>query len=247
MKAGIDWRLLREVSRSFYLTLRLLPVRVRPTIALAYLLARLSDTKADGATSDAERELLAREEELRTALKESEDKEEIATVWATIQEGQDFDGTRFPPGAPALSPAELDRYTYLVAGCVGDFWTRVCAKHLPHFARLPHDEMLEAGVQFGKGLQYVNVLRDRAADSSLGRVYLPRESFNHALAIARGHLLGAEKYVKALRIRRLRMACALPLLLGRETLDLIEKNPDAPRVKVARSRVWLLLARSVVY
>jgi hypothetical protein len=43
------------------------------------------------------------------------------------------------------------------------------------------------------------------------------------------------------------MACALPLLLGRETLELIEKNPSAPRVKVARSRVWLLLARSVIY
>lgn len=242
----IDWHLVRGVSRSFYLTLRLLPTRVRPTIALAYLLARLSDTKADGATSDSERELLAREDELRAALKASEDREEIASVWATIQEGQDFDGSRFPPGAPPLSAAELDRYTYLVAGCVGEFWTRVCTKHLPHFASLPHEEMLEAGVQFGKGLQYVNVLRDRAADSSLGRVYLRPESISHALAVARGHLLGAEKYVKALRIRRLRMACALPMLLGRETLELIEKNPGAPRVKVARSRVWLLLARSVV-
>lgn len=243
----IDWRLLREVSRSFYLTLRLLPDRVRPTIALAYLLARLSDTRADGANSDAERELLAREDELRAALKASEDREEIAAVWATIQEGQDFDGSRFTPGAPPLSPAELDRYTYLVAGCVGEFWTRVCAKHLPRYARLPQSEMLETGVQFGKGLQYVNVLRDRVADASLGRMYLRPEAVNHALAVARGHLLGGAKYVKALRSRRLRMACALPLLLGRETLDLIEKNPDAPRVKVPRRRVWLLLARSVFF
>src|SRR5437660_4208238 len=40
-------RLLKEVSRSFYLTLRVLPARVRPQIGLAYLLARTTDTIAD--------------------------------------------------------------------------------------------------------------------------------------------------------------------------------------------------------
>ncbi|NBR84380.1 MAG: hypothetical protein EBT61_02575 [Verrucomicrobia bacterium] len=39
--------LLRDVSRSFYLTLRVLPVAVRPQIGLAYLLARATDTIAD--------------------------------------------------------------------------------------------------------------------------------------------------------------------------------------------------------
>jgi farnesyl-diphosphate farnesyltransferase len=39
--------LLREVSRSFYLTLRALPRAIRPQIGLAYLLARASDTIAD--------------------------------------------------------------------------------------------------------------------------------------------------------------------------------------------------------
>lgn len=40
-------RLLKEVSRSFFLTLRILPARVRPQIGLAYLLARATDTVAD--------------------------------------------------------------------------------------------------------------------------------------------------------------------------------------------------------
>ena len=40
-------RLLRTTSRSFYLTLRVLPRRVRPQIGLAYLLARTTDTVAD--------------------------------------------------------------------------------------------------------------------------------------------------------------------------------------------------------
>jgi farnesyl-diphosphate farnesyltransferase len=39
--------LLKQVSRSFYLTLRVLPRSVRPQLSLAYLLARATDTVAD--------------------------------------------------------------------------------------------------------------------------------------------------------------------------------------------------------
>src|SRR5690348_15035814 len=39
--------LLRDVSRSFYLTLRILPKPIRHQIGLAYLLARATDTIAD--------------------------------------------------------------------------------------------------------------------------------------------------------------------------------------------------------
>src|SRR6266513_1792299 len=40
-------KLLKEVSRSFYLTLRVLPRKIRNQIGLAYLLARTTDTVAD--------------------------------------------------------------------------------------------------------------------------------------------------------------------------------------------------------
>lgn len=58
--------LLKATSRSFYLTLRILPGRVRPQIGLAYLLARTTDTIADteiispGQRLDALQELRAR-------------------------------------------------------------------------------------------------------------------------------------------------------------------------------------------
>ena len=39
--------LLKQTSRSFYLTMRVLPAPVRPQIGLAYLLARATDTIAD--------------------------------------------------------------------------------------------------------------------------------------------------------------------------------------------------------
>src|SRR4029077_5078235 len=39
--------ILRSVSRSFYLSIRLLPAQLREPTALAYLLARTTDTVAD--------------------------------------------------------------------------------------------------------------------------------------------------------------------------------------------------------
>jgi farnesyl-diphosphate farnesyltransferase len=243
----LDWALLKRVSRSFYLTLRLLPGPVREPISLAYLLARFTDTEADGAVSEAERELLGRREELVAQLAASPDRDEIETVWQTIQEGQRFDQERFSKGSAPLSAEELDRYTFLVAGCVGRFWTRICARRLQGFASLPEEKMSELGINFGKGLQLVNILRDRHGDLQIGRVYVPDDRLPETFAAARRHLDDASRYVAAVRIIRLRTATALPLLLARETLDLVEQQPDEPRVKVAKSRVWLLLARSFFF
>jgi farnesyl-diphosphate farnesyltransferase len=244
---SLDWSLLKRVSRSFYLTLRLLPGPVREPISLAYLLARFTDTEADGAVSDAEQELLGRREELESQLAASPDRDLIEKVWRTIQDGQRFDQERFSRGASPLSEEELDRYTYLVAGCVGEFWTRICARRLPGFATRPVEEISALGVNFGKGLQLVNILRDRQADRQLGRVYVPDERLSGTLALARRHLQDAERYAGAVKILRLRVATALPLLLARETLDLVEQRPDAARVKVAKSRVWMLLGRALFF
>src|SRR5207244_7609830 len=41
--------ILRSVSRSFYLSIRFLPAQLREPVALAYLLARTTDTVADTA------------------------------------------------------------------------------------------------------------------------------------------------------------------------------------------------------
>lgn len=243
----MDWPLLKQVSRSFYLTLRLLPPPVRESMALAYLLARVTDTEADGAATDAERQLLARRGEIKSWLEKSKDRAEIGEVWTMIQQGQEFDRERFSASKEALTPEELDRYTYLVAGCVGEFWTTLCAKRIPDFARLPREEMTRLGIRFGKGLQLVNILRDRRADAEIGRVYLPREGISAALGRARECLRDAARYTRALRGWRLRAACALPYLLALETLDLVERQPDTPRVKVTRGRVWWLLLQALAF
>jgi phytoene/squalene synthetase len=43
--------LLKKAARSFQLSLRILPKSIRPTLSLAYLLARASDTIADASTA----------------------------------------------------------------------------------------------------------------------------------------------------------------------------------------------------
>ena len=193
-------RLLRDVSRSFYWTLRILPAAVRPQISLAYLLARATDTIADTeivplserraalellrarilGTSEAplnfgslagrqgsiaEQVLLERCEAALTVLQgfTPVDQQRIRAVLQTITSGQELDMTRFS-GADekriiALeTDGELDDYTYRVAGCVGEFWTKTCRAALFPAAALDDETLLAEGVRFGKGLQLVNIL-----------------------------------------------------------------------------------------
>src|SRR5438034_5140168 len=63
--------ILKSVSRSFYLSLAVLPSAVRPAIALAYLLARAADTIADTRLIDRRlriTHLLALRSELEVAM-----------------------------------------------------------------------------------------------------------------------------------------------------------------------------------
>lgn len=309
--------LLREVSRSFYLTLRVLPGRIRPQIGLAYLLARATDTIADtelvaldqrlqalealrgrilglsqtpldfGALAQhqgapAERLLLENCEGALAWLQAQtpDDLRLIREVLDTITSGQELDLRRFAGASQgniiALSAEEeLDDYTYRVAGCVGEFWTRMCRARL--FPKAPLDDafLLANGIRFGKGLQLVNILRDVPADLRHGRCYLPadklralglkpgalldpaneprlRPLYNPCLDRAEGHLLAGWAYTNALPRRsvRVRLACAWPILIGLRTLKLLRTGnvlDPQQRIKVTRREVKRLMLRSLVY
>ncbi|MFA5139414.1 MAG: squalene/phytoene synthase family protein [Elusimicrobiota bacterium] len=291
--------LLRGVSRSFYLTLRVLPQELRPRISVAYLLARASDTVADtqvvprekrlgllrdmrqgrtesirGLAADqalpAERELLERLDEcvsLKASLPAA-DRELIDKLLDTIVAGQIFDIERFPGSLQALSDdAELDRYTYMVAGCVGDFWTRMCALHLPELRSWDVEAMCRLGVRFGKGLQLVNVLRDMPRDLRIGRCYLPiqdpkplldpasfdsiRERYSAWLDTAVGHLEAGWEYTMAFppSLWRLRLACAWPILLGLKTIARLRAGNPLDPARVIMVPQWetdLMILRSVL-
>jgi farnesyl-diphosphate farnesyltransferase len=138
---------------------------------------------AQGQASPAERALLERCEEALAVLGSlgEADRDRIRDVLTIIISGQELDLQRFGPAQPpklaALeTDAELDDYTWRVAGCVGEFWTRTCRAHLFSKARMDDASLLRDGIRFGKGLQLVNILRDLAEDLRQGRCYVPREA-----------------------------------------------------------------------
>ena len=58
----------------------------------------------------------------------------IQSVLEHIIDGQMLDIRRFPSDGKLrrlANDTELDDYTWLVAGCVGEFWTQLCASELP--------------------------------------------------------------------------------------------------------------------
>lgn len=307
--------LLKQVSRSFYLTLRVLPSAIRPQIGLAYLLARTTDTIADtlivpvadrlrtlhllherilGTSTEpldladftaqegspAEWMLLERVEEALAFLNglPVDDQQLIRIVLTTITGGQELDLQRFAGASQDAvvsldTDAELDDYTYRVAGCVGEFWTRMCRTHVFAEAALDDEFLLTNGVRFGKGLQLVNILRDLPRDLRQGRCYLPgdrlwtvgltpaellqpaneaklRPLYDSYLTQAEEHLTAGWDYTNALprSPMRVRLACAWPILIGMKTIDKLRAGQVlAPelRLKVTRSEIRGIVWRTL--
>lgn len=307
--AALRGPILRSVSRSFYLSIRLLPIRLRDPIALAYLLARATDTMADTSdiaaavrlkelarlaaaiqaddvgdafaefaqqqTDASEQTLIAAVPRCLTWLRAMPpiEREEITKVLARINEGQTLDVERFADSRRVIAlptAADLDRYTYLVAGCVGEFWTKICFLHVPRFAALPPDQMLRLGVEYGKGLQLINILRDLGGDIAVGRCYLPAEEMQ-LLGVSpadlpkegarllpmvdnwRGRaeqaIAAGVEYACAIKPWRVRLATVLPALIGARTLTLLrDAGPEIfdMKIKVRRSEVRQILLTMVL-
>jgi farnesyl-diphosphate farnesyltransferase len=176
-------------------------------------------------------------------------------VLKTIVTGQELDLQRF--GEPAViaslsTAAELEEYTYLVAGCVGDFWTKLGFRHIGTFASRRPEEMTKLGIEYGKGLQLINVLRDRGADAAAGRGYLPAEELETApvaqvfanwLAKAEEEITAGIDYCLALTNWRVRFATALPALIGARTIALLRAaGVGETKIKVPRKEVRRILA-----
>jgi len=175
------------------------------------------------------------------------DRDDIRVVLGKITHGQMLELQRFdnPVQVRALqTAADLDEYTYLVAGCVGEFWTRLCFRHLRDFASLIQDEMLALGRRYGMGLQLINVSRDAGSDLRTGRCYFPEDELRQVglgaaeilsqsdrfqpiyqrwMEKAQDGLECGMKYSRAIRNRRVRAATVLPALIGARTLALLHK------------------------
>lgn len=244
------------------------------------VLTSIGATVDDRATLS-ERELLASLPKAFSMLESlpGPDQARVRSVVVTLTRGMEMDLAIFPPKASgrvgALKTAEeLDRYTYLVAGCVGEFWTEITRAHTPALKSWDPQRMSELGVRFGKALQLTNLLRDVPRDLRMGRCYLPEEELRGVGLIpddllkpdagprarpvlvqrirnALDHYQVAERYLYAVPARspRLRLAVSWPLLMGLATLGRLARNrqwldPKRPS-KVSRSWVYRMILLSV--
>lgn len=313
--------LLKRVSRSFFLTVNVLPRSVRDQIGLAYLFARAADTIADTDLIDREQRLIflgqfrsqfkadevswgevraiqaavtphqadSSERQLLEQLEDcfrlylglaDDDRARIRTLMGTLTNGMVMDLQSFPgdnqnrlTALPALE--DLDRYTYYVAGCVGEFWTGMMCAHLPALAAWDERQMAAVGVRFGKGLQLTNILKDLPRDLQRGRCYIPASLLQEAgltpgdllrkdnlpkakpvldklVRLALGHLDQGWLYTMAIPRRevRLRLACMWPILFAGATLQRISASPDwldaTAKLKMPKGQVYRIMALTVL-
>jgi len=313
--------LLSKVSRSFYLTLAVLPVSVRTQVGLAYLFARAADTITDTDLIEqseriihlknfqklftldtidweivqsiqvalvshqalpAERILLERLEDCFRVYLECElsDRARINDLMTTLTKGMEMDLELFQGGntenlLSLETQEDLNRYIYYVAGCVGEYWTNLMCAHLSSLNNWDVKQMSSIGINFGKGLQLTNIVKDIAKDLRRGRCYIPASVLKTA-GLSPNDILQPEswpsfqpilnkliqqavefldqgwEYTMAIPRSeiRLRLACMWPILLGGETLKLVQNspgllNPDC-QVKVTRGCVYKIIGLTTI-
>ncbi|MGR9086337.1 MAG: phytoene/squalene synthase family protein [Gammaproteobacteria bacterium] len=189
--------------------------------------------------------------------------EALATCVETMAEGMPiFQAKNLHDGLVTL--ADLDRYCYYVAGCVGEMLAKLFCHYSPEIAR-HKDELLRLSVSFGQGLQMTNILKDIWDDAKRGVCWLPQEIFTEAgfdlknltpetrddhfkaglerlIAIAHEHLQNALKFTQLLPSHEtgIRNFCLWALGMAVLTLKKIKRNIDfnqSEQVKISRNSV----------
>lgn len=258
------YQVLAETSRTFYLPITRLQGGLRDAVASAYLAMRAIDEIEDHRELPSAvriRALRAIAAALESgagdvaphALRRAAALPEFPEVTRRLGEwldlapppirGRIFDATATMSARMANwvecefrieSEDDLDRYTYAVAGAVGlllaDLWQ--------WWDGTATDRGLAIG--FGRGLQAVNVARNRAEDLDSGVDFLPPGWGDREIhAYARKHLALADRYVESLRPGPIREFCAIPLLLAHGSLAAMEEG----RGKLTRAEVEAIVSR----
>jgi farnesyl-diphosphate farnesyltransferase len=131
-------------------------------------------------------------------------------------------------GFKVVTKADLDRYTYGVAGAVGlllcDLWG--------WFEKIQIDR--SRGIQFGRGLQLVNILRNRPEDLARGVDFYPEGwTDEDMLAYALENLDDFDEYAQSLPRSTFKKFVSIPRALAYATLDVITSG----REKLSRTEV----------
>jgi farnesyl-diphosphate farnesyltransferase len=262
--------LLEKTSRTFALSIPLLPEPTRREVTVAYLLFRIADTFEDSSSWPRENRMEALEGfcgllERADAAKD----EELAEYWvAEAKRLAGYWAEEMPlthEGYRELmrdSPYVLHEYAALtldarrlvrehtvrtalgMSGFVGEMLTELfLLERTPLESVGPY--LRERSRAFGEGLQLVNILKDSAADVREGRAYIPAGVDRSAVFdLARADLEAATEYTLALQQAGAESGLvafnALPVRLAWATLDRVER--EGPGAKISREEVWDIVA-----
>lgn len=254
-------RVLKETSRTFYIPITFLKKELKVAVANAYLIMRaldeIEDNENEQITNDVKYSILMEVSEL--LKEESFDQEKyvalltpykpfLPEVTLRLKDWIDL----VPTGAKKIvmdaasemafgmakwakanwqvhTKEDLDEYTYYVAGLVGvmlsDLWEWDSGVKTDR----------ELAIAYGRGLQAVNILRNRDEDfETRGVSFIPdgwtqKELFEYT----EQNLEKAYKYMEDIHKRSILLFCKLPLALAHRTLVALKEG----REKMSRSEV----------
>ncbi len=134
-----------------------------------------------------------------------------------------------------LSESDLNSYTFSVAGSVGllicDIWTWFDGSQIDRFG----------AIHFGRGLQSVNILRNREEDIQRGVDFFPAGwSETQMFAYARKNLAQARTAIARISQESFRCLVDIPLALAEATLHALENGQP----KLSRSQVLQIIGQS---
>ncbi|MFP7484953.1 phytoene/squalene synthase family protein [Priestia filamentosa] len=243
--------MLKETSRTFFIPITYLSEGLKEAVGSAYLCMRAIDEIED----HPELEKKAKATLLRSVsslLRKGVSKEELAKLFAPYQNilpevtlrladwieycpknvvDQVLDATAIMGEGMAdwalkdweiKSEQDLDDYTYYVAGLVGVMLSDIWKWH----SDIETDKDLAIG--FGRGLQSVNILRNRSEDLQRGGIDFFPEGWEVAdmFAYARRNLKLGEEYTKAIKPGPILDFCKIPLALAKATLQALEEGKE---------------------
>ena len=256
------WRVLQETSRTFFLPIRQLPPGLREAIASAYLCMRAIDEIEDHPHLEREKKVsllrqVSRQLQAQTSVENFPPDaflkcfvphqaclpevtlrladwlclapEEIAPrIWEAIATMAERMTGWVADGWRVQTEADLDRYTYGVAGATGvllcDLWAWAGGEQL-HRA---------AAIQFGRGLQAVNILRNRVEDLARGVDFFPDGWTQEQMhQYAQSKLTQADAYAKTLPVASFEALIHIPLALATASLDALMRGES----KLSRNEV----------
>ena len=262
-------RILKETSRTFFIPIVRLPVRLQETIGAAYLCMRAIDEIEDHPGLDNQAKVailhglswalqaqLASDDPANRSLLEAiflPYRKVLPEVTLRISDWL----SHVPPGiAPRVwdatiamadrmaywvennwlirTEADLNSYTFSVAGAVGllicDIWAWFDGSQVDRLA----------AVHFGRGLQSVNILRNREEDTRRGVNFFPAGWAEKQMFVyARKNIEQAKTGIALISQESFRCMVDIPLALAEATLQALENGQS----KLTRTQVMQIVGQ----